>query len=172
MKKEKEWYQKELSALHDEYWMKKSSLEKTLSKVVGAVYKRRIKPHKNITITFFHNGHIIGAALTLIVISYPGEKEIVIVHSGDYKEKNLFFNVPLPPVAVRGLEISNFVCEATYGNVDSNHPMFKKCLAENTANALRNGMTVLYPTFSLGRHQEAVYYLKTWKEQGIILISE
>lgn len=143
-------------------------VEKTLSRIVGAVYKRRIKPHKNITITFFHNGHIVGAALTLIVITCPGEKEIVIVHSGDYKERNLFFNVPLPPVAVRGLEISNFVCEATYGNVDSNHPMFKKCLADNTAKALKNGMTVLYPTFSLGRHQEALYYLKMWKEQGII----
>lgn len=143
-------------------------VEKTLNLVVGATYKKRMKPHKNITVTFFYNGHIIGAALTLIVISCPGEKEIIIVHSGDYKEKNLFFNVPLPPPTVRRFQISNFVCEATYGNVDSNNPMFKKCLADNTAKALKNGMTVLYPTFSLGRHQEALFHLKTWKEQGII----
>lgn len=143
-------------------------VEKTLSQIVGCTYKKRIKPHKNITISFFANGHLVGAVLTLIVISYPGEKDITILHTGDYKEKNTFFDVKLPPQAVRNLNISNFVCESTYGDVDSNHPMFEKCLEKNTAEALYNGMTVIYPTFAQGRHQEALYNLNLWKEKGSI----
>ncbi len=136
--------------------------------VVGCTYKKRIKPHKNITITFFSNGHLVGAVLTLIVITCPGEEPITIIHTGDYKDENIFFNVEMPPKQVRNLNISNIVCESTYGDVDSNHPMFHKCLATNTAEALKNGMTVLYPTFSQGRHQEALFNIKMWKNKGII----
>lgn len=143
-------------------------VEKTLSQLVGCTYKKRIKPHKNITITFFANGHIVGAVLTLIVITCEGEEPIIILHTGDYKDSNIFFNVEMPPQKVRNLTISNFVCESTYGNVDSNHPMFQKCLQKNTAEALKKGMTVLYPTFAQGRHQEALYLIKQWKMKGII----
>lgn len=143
-------------------------VEKTLGQIVGCDYKKIIKPHKNITITFFHNGHIVGAVLTLIVINCPGEDPITIIHTGDYKDTNMFFDVKKPPKKVQELNISNIVCESTYGDVDSNHPLFKKCLAKNTAEALHNGMTVLYPTFAQGRHQEALYLLKIWKDKGII----
>lgn len=143
-------------------------VEKTLGQIVGCTYKKRIKPHKNITITFFSNGHLVGAVVTLIVITCPGEEPITILHTGDYKDQNVFFNVELPPKQVRNLNISNIVCESTYGDVDSNHPMFQKCLAANTADALKNGMTVLYPTFSQGRHQEVLFDIKMWKNKGII----
>lgn len=143
-------------------------VEKTLQQIVGCTYKKIIKPYKNITITFFSNGHLVGAVLTLIVITCPGEKEITIIHTGDYKDSNAFFNVEMPPKQVRDLGISNIVCESTYGDVDSTHPMFQKCLAKNTAEALKNGMTVLYPTFAQGRHQEVLFDLKMWKDKGII----
>lgn len=143
-------------------------VEKTFQQIVGCTYKKQIKPHKNITITFFLNGHLVGAVLTLIVITYPGEEPIIIIHTGDYKDENVFFNVEMPPRQVRELNISNIVCESTYGNVDSSHPMFQKCLAKNTAKALNDGMTVLYPTFSQGRHQEILFDLKMWKNKGII----
>lgn len=143
-------------------------VERTLKQVVGCTFKRIIKPHKNIRIVFFNNGHLVGAVLTLIIITCPGEKDITIIHTGDYKDTNVFFNVETPPMWARELEISNFVCESTYGDVDSTHPMFQKCLAENTAEALKNGMTVLYPTFSQGRHQEVLFDIKMWKEKEII----
>lgn len=143
-------------------------VEKTLNQVVGCTFKKIIKPHKNIRIVFFKNGHLVGAVLTLIIITCPGEKDITIIHTGDYKDSNAFFNVELPSKWARNMEISNIVCESTYGDVDSTHPMFQKCLAKNTAEALKNGMTVLYPTFSQGRHQEVLYDIKTWKDRGII----
>ncbi len=143
-------------------------VEKALDLVVGCTYKKKIKPHKNITITFYSNGHLVGAAVTLIVVTYPGREPITVIHTGDYKDKNIFFNVEMPPKAVRELNISNIVCESTYGNVDSTNPMFKKCLMDNTVEALNNGMTVIYPTFAQGRHQEALFNIKMWKDKGII----
>lgn len=143
-------------------------VEKALDLIVGCTYKKKIKPHKNITITFYSNGHLVGATVTLIVVTYPGREPITIIHTGDYKDQNIFFNVEMPPKAVRELNISNIVCESTYGNVDSTNPMFKKCLMENTVEALKNGMTVIYPTFAQGRHQEALFNIKMWKNKGII----
>lgn len=143
-------------------------VEQTLSQVVGAPYKKKIKPHKNITVTFFMNGHLIGAVLTLITITYSNEEPIYIVHSGDYKSSNMFFNVEQPQEAIRNLPISNFVIESTYGDVDSSNIKFKKCLKNNTLEALNNGFTVVYPTFSLGRHQEALYLIKLWQKQELI----
>lgn len=143
-------------------------VEKTLKQVVGVSYRKRIKPHKNITLVFYSNGHLVGSAIVLIAISYPGEKDIIILHTGDYKDKNVFFNVSLPPQKVRELEISNIVCESTYGDVDSDNPIFRKCLLANTAKALHEGKTVLYPTFAQGRHQEALLNIKSWKEREYI----
>lgn len=143
-------------------------MEKALDLIIGTTYKKQIKPHKNIRITFYSNGHLVGATVVLIVITYPGREPITILHTGDYKDSNVFFNVEMPPKAVRELNISNIVCESTYGNVDSTDPMFKKCLKDNTVEALNNGMTVLYPTFAQGRHQEALFKIKMWKDKGII----
>lgn len=143
-------------------------VERTLKQVKGYTYKKLIKPHKNITICFYSNGHLVGAVLTLIVITCPGEEPITIIHTGDYKDENIFFNVETPPKQVQDLKISNIVCESTYGDVDSTHPMFEKCLAKNTAEALKNDMTVLYPVSPQGKHQEALFNIKMWKNRGII----
>lgn len=143
-------------------------VEKTLNLVVGCAYKKMIKPHKNIHIVFYSNGHLVGAVLTLIVITCPGEEDIVILHTGDYKDNNIFFNVELPPNQVRNLNISNIVCESTYGDVDSSDPKFDKCFCRNVQEALKNEMNVFCSTFAQGRHQEALYDIKFWKDNGII----
>lgn len=143
-------------------------VEKTLDQVVGCAYKKQIKPHKNIKIVFYSNGHLVGAAIVLIVIECPGREPITILHTGDYKDKNEFFNVEIPPHFIRELSISNIVCESTYGNVDSTNSMFQKCLEKNTVEALNNGMTVIYPAFAQGRYQEALYKIKMWQNKGTI----
>lgn len=143
-------------------------VSRTLKQVSGCKLEKIIHPEKDITIAFYSNGHIIGAVLTLIVIMYPGKEPITILHTGDYKPQNIFFNVKMPPEKVREMGISNIVCESTYGDVDSTDPKFNKCLAQNTAEALRNGMTVLYPTFAQDRHQSTLFDIRTWKDTGII----
>lgn len=143
-------------------------VEKTLNLVVGCAYKKIIKPHKNVHIIFYSNGHLVGAVLTLIVITCPGQDDITLIHTGDYKDRNIFFNVELPPKQTRALNISNIVCESTYGNVDSTDSKFNKCFYNNVSKALSDGLSVYCPTFAQGRHQEALYDIKTWKDKELI----
>lgn len=145
-----------------------SEVEKTLDLVVGCCTKRTMKPDKNIRITFYSNGHLVGAVLTLVVITCPGEEDINLIYTGDYKDNNIFFNVEMPPKQVRQLNISAMFCESTYGDVDSTNPMFEKCLKKNTALALKEGKTVIYPAFAQGRYQEVLYDIKMWKKKGVI----
>ena len=143
-------------------------VERTLKQVVGCAYCKKIKPHKNIRIVFYGNGHLIGACVVKIIISCPGEEDIVIIHTGDYKDKNLFFDVELPPEEDRNANVSSFVVESTYGDVDSTDSRFDECLEENIAWAIKRDMTVICPTFAFGRHQETLYKIKTFKENGSI----
>lgn len=146
----------------------RSEVEATLDLIVGCSTKKIIKPEKNIRIVFYTNGHLVGAVLTLVVITCPGEEDINLIFTGDYKDNNIFFNVEMPPRQVRELKISAMFCESTYGDVDSTNPMFAKCLQSNTAQALKEGKTVVYAAFAQGRYQEALYNIKMWKKKGII----
>ena len=145
-----------------------NEVEKTLDLLVGCCTKRVLKPDKNIRIIFYSNGHLVGAVLTLVVITCPGEDDITLLFTGDYKDSNIFFNVETPPISVRNLPISAIFCESTYGDVDSTNPIFKKCVQRNSVEALKNGKTIIYPAFSQGRAQEILYYIKMWKSKGII----
>lgn len=146
----------------------KNEVEKTLDMFVGCTYKKILKPDKNIRIVFYSNGHLVGAVITLIIISCPGEEDITLLYTGDYKDNNIFFNVEMPPKQVRDLNISAIFIESTYGGVDSTNPMFEKCLERNSVQALKEGKTIVYPAFSKGRCQEVLYYIKMWKNKGVI----
>ena len=54
-------------------------MEKALDLIIGTTYKKQIKPHKNIRITFYSNGHLVGATVVLIVITYPGREPITCI---------------------------------------------------------------------------------------------
>ena len=43
-----------------------------------------VSKHPNVKITFFDNGHLIGAAMVLVQISYPGEEDVNLFFTGDY----------------------------------------------------------------------------------------
>ena len=145
-----------------------NEVEATLDLVVGCTTKKILKPDKNIKIVFYTNGHLVGADITLVVISCPGEEDITLLFTGDFKDRNIFFNVETPPKEVKNLNILAIFCESTYGNVDSTNPMFDKCLQNNTVKALKEGKTVLYAAYAQGRYQEVLYDIKMWKKRGII----
>lgn len=146
----------------------RGEVEKTLDMVIGVNTKRILKPSKGIKVVFYSNGHLVGAVVTLVVISCPGEEDITLIYTGDYKDKNIFFNVETAPKEVRNINISAIFCESTYGDVDSTNPIFEKCLKDNSREAINKGQTIIYPAFSQGRCQEILYHIKMWKENGII----
>lgn len=115
--------------------------------------------------TFFMNGHLIGAALILVQISYPGYEDINLLFTGDYNIKNIFFDVIPIPEWVRNLPLT-VIQESTYGDMDSTD--IEKCFKQNILKCIANGGTTVVPVFSLGRSQEILYELKCMQEEGLL----
>lgn len=146
----------------------RDDVQKTLDMMVGCCYKKIIKLHKNIHVVMYSNGHLLGAAVILVKISYPGRENINLLYTGDYNNKNKFFNVERLPQEVRNLNISALFTESTYGNMDSTDPLLKPCLQDNIIQAIKEGKTVVLPAFSQGRYQEVLLLCKLMQNKGLL----
>lgn len=125
-------------------------------KVLSSVSKR-----KNVKITFLNNGHLVGAALILVQISYPEYEDINLLFTGDYNNKNMFFDVNPIPKWILELPLT-VIQESTYGDMDSTE--IKEIFKENIKKCIESDGTVLTLVFSLGRAQEILYELKCMQE--------
>ena len=128
-------------------------------------YYETIRINENIKVTFLVNGHLMGAALILVQIVYPGCEDINILFTGDYNNKNMFFDVPEIPDWILDLPLT-IVQESTYGDMDSTD--INPCFEKNVCECLRAEGTVVAPVFSLGRAQEILYIIKKMQERGLI----
>ncbi len=140
-------------------------VSKTLTLLRPCKYNETINITQNVKVTFFSNGHLIGAALILVQISYPELDDINILFTGDYNNKNMFFDVEPLPEWVLELPLT-VVQESTYGDMDSFE--MTRCFKDNISQCIRNGGTAVVPVFSLGRSQEILYELKCMQEEGLI----
>ena len=131
--------------------------------IVGCEYGETIYINQWVKATFFVNGHLIGASVILVQISYPGEEDINLLFTGDYSPRNMFFDVPMLPKWVQDLSIT-VVQESTYGNMDSIEVV--KTFEENVYDKINQGGSVLCMVFSLGRAQEILYMLKKMQNEG------
>lgn len=129
----------------------------TLQRLKAFDYNVEFQPHPNIKVIFKSNGHLVGAASIMVVISYPGEEDINILFSGDYNNKNVFFNVPPMTSDVFKAPVS-VIMESTYGDMNSReiHKIFRR----NVTSWIKEKGRVIIPVFSLGRAQEILYELK------------
>ncbi len=103
-------------------------------------------------------GHILGSAFAEIYFD-NGER---ILMSGDLGR----FNTPIikDPTIIENAEY--LVIESTYGDrMHSHEPVVPK-LEELLGWAMQNGSAVLIPSFSIGRTQELLYYLKQIEDAG------
>lgn len=143
-------------------------VEDTLGAIVGCVYKKTIKPHKYIHATFFSNGHLLGAGILYVCISYPGHEDINLIFTGDYNNKNVFFNVERLPEKIRKSKIAALFTESTYGNIDSTDEIFKPCLEDIIVEGIKNQNTIIFPVPSQGKYQEMLFYIKLLQKKGIV----
>lgn len=137
----------------------------TLTLVKPVSYEQTLTIDESINVTFFRNGHLVGAALVLVQISYPGEEPINWLFTGDFNNKNMFFDVPSLPKWVLDLPL-NVMQESTYGNMDSDEMI--PCFKDNLLKALESQATIVIPVFSLGRSQEVLYVLRKLQEDGLL----
>lgn len=169
------------NALHDSYRVLKhkakmthmpqlysdGDVDETLRLVEGHNFEEPIRLDDNIKVTFFMNGHLPGAAVILMQIKYrdgSGKhyEDINILFTGDYNNKNLFFDVKPIPKWVYQLPLT-VIQEATYGKMNSSD--IEYVFEHNVLDAISKGKEVVIPVFSLGRAQEIMYIIKTWQEQ-------
>lgn len=145
----------------------KADADRVTELTQGVEFENTISVSKNIDVTFFKNGHLIGASLILVTIHYYGCDDINILFTGDYNNYNSFFALPKIPRWVNRLPVS-IVCESTYGlmNSDEIEHVFEKNVEEFFS--LTPTGTIIIPTFSLGRSQEILKKLRSMEERGII----
>lgn len=138
-------------------------VDKTLELLKPCKYNETIQVHENVKVTFLNNGHLVGAALILVQISYDGYEDINLLFTGDYNNKNIFFNVNPIPKWILELPLT-VIQESTYG--DMNTTDMHKCFKENIKKCINDDGTVVALVFSLGRAQEILYELRNMQKEG------
>ena len=143
-------------------------VEETLKLVKAHPFEETIWLDDNIKLTFFMNGHLPGAIIILMQIKYHDSSDkryenINILFTGDYNNKNIFYDVKPLPKWVHQLPIT-IIQESTYG--DTNSTDVEHVFEKNILNAVEESKEIIVPVFSLGRSQEIMYVLKTMQDEG------
>ena len=126
-------------------------------------YSKEVWLNEHVKITFFVNGHLIGAAIILVQVVNENCDPINLLFTGDYNNRNMFFDVPDLPQEVLDLPLT-IIQESTYGYMDSTS--IKKVFKENILRCMERGGTAIAPIFSLGRGQEILYEVKLMQDSG------
>lgn len=134
-----------------------SDVKTTISHVYGCPMNKPIYTTPYTKVFFFNNGHLVGATMILVVISYPGYGDINLFFMGDYNNKNIFMDLEELPEWVTQLK-QTVIAESTYGYMDSNE--ITTSFGENICNYARKGKTIIVPVLALGRSQEVLYFIK------------
>ncbi len=119
-------------------------------------YDKPFHPAPGITVTFRDAGHVLGSAITEILIEDGGETKKV-VFSGDLGNTE----IPLmrDPTVIEGADL--LILESTYGNrrhkdrVDEQDKVDTFVSLVNQT--IRGGGNVVIPSFAVGRTQEIIY---------------
>lgn len=142
-------------------------VETTLSLIEPHPFEESIWLDENIKFTFFMNGHLPGAIVALMQVRYHDRerryKDINVLFTGDYSNKNMFFDVKPIPKWVHQLPLT-IVQECTYGDMNSWET--EKVFEKNFLDAIAKNYEVVIPVFSLGRSQELMFVLKKLQDEG------
>ena len=136
-----------------------ADVDETLARVVAVPYNRPQEVVRNVRFRLINSGHIIGAAMVHVEVEYEGRTR-TLTYTGDLGRRDM----PMlrPTAAVPPADV--VVCESTYGG--RTHEPFEKSatkLWDVVRTTLARGGKALIPSFSLGRAQLIVHYLR----QGI-----
>ncbi len=119
---------------------------------------------KNISITFFWAGHIIGSSFIRIKYKNTTGEEKKIVFSGDIGHKrNILLNPPTPLC-----ETDYLVLESTYGNKLHARIPAKEVLGMYLNTILKRSGVAVIPSFSVGRTQDVLFLVKELMEEKSI----
>ncbi|MBB6324786.1 metallo-beta-lactamase family protein [Algoriphagus iocasae] len=137
--------------------------EAVFPQLVPQDFERPFKINKNVTVTYYHAGHILGASIVKIIIK--GEtQEKKLVFSGDlgrYHDPILY-----PPTRIPKADV--LWIESTYGDRVSPPVRAEDELGRAIRDTFDRGGLVIIPAFAVGRTQLVMYYLFQLMEKGKI----
>ena len=123
----------------------KNDVRKLQKQVEGIEFDTSFSPCEGIDVKFYKNGHVLGAAITVITLKYKSE-ELNILVTGDYADRNVVTQVEsFVPESVLN-KINIVISESTYGasaavrNVENDYALHLK-LIEDT---IKNGKKLVY----------------------------
>lgn len=124
-------------------------------------YDQLIEIDDNIHIRFNDAGHMLGSAIVEIWIK-ENEKNKKIVFTGDLGNND----IPLLSEPTMIEDADYLVMESTYGNRHHIRNDEKaQIFVDIVADTIRNGGTVVIPSFAVGRTQEILYEINKLKDQ-------
>ncbi len=135
-----------------------------LQRLVGVGYNHSLEIARDVRITFFDAGHILGSAMVLIETQERG-RPVRLLFSGDLGQPGLAIvrdPTPMPPA-------DYLMLESTYG--DREHPPIeqgREQLADAVNYAVSRESRIIIPAFAVGRTQEIVYTLHEMHHEGRI----
>ncbi len=133
-----------------------------LQRMVGASYNHSLEIARDVRVTFFDAGHILGSAMVLIETK-ERNRPVRLLFSGDLGQPGLAIvrdPTPMPPT-------DYLMIESTYG--DRDHPPVndaRNLLADAVRHAVKHGSRIIIPAFAVGRTQEIVYTLHEMVHEG------
>ncbi len=137
--------------------------EKALELVRTVSYRTEFKINDDLTIKFFDAGHILGSAITHLILK-ENSKTIRLGFSGDIGRPNL--PILKDPEGIP--EIDYWICESTYGGrLHDKIQGLEQNLADVINKAVTRNAKIIVPAFSVGRTQELVYAFHKIFEKGI-----
>ncbi len=134
-------------------------VHKTISKFKNVLFRQHTEIAKNVYLTLFPAGHILGAAFVLLDIS--GEKLLFTGDLGRNQHPILVAPDPYPSE-----EISALISETTYGARVHESPTSLFTDAINTT--INRGGSVLIPAFAVDRTEVILMKLRDLMEQKLI----
>ena len=125
-----------------------------MARTEGCEYEETIYLDERIKATFLDNGHLPGAAMILVQISYYGEETLNLLFTGDYKAKSLWREIKDVPEWVKALP-KDVVIESTYGYMESSEVEYH--YEEDIPQIIARGKSILQMTFAQERAQTFLY---------------
>jgi uncharacterized protein len=121
-------------------------------------YRQPVRLGEGVQVTYYPAGHIAGAAMLVL----EGE-EGVLVMSGDVSmsDQRAVVNAEIPRVKADAL-----VLESTYGGkLHANRLAEERRLIDTLVEVTQRGGTALIPAFALGRAQEVIQIILTYRDR-------
>lgn len=133
--------------------------------VKGLEYREEKEILPGVKVTFFENGHLLGAAMIWLRISCEDMEDINFFFTGDYKLTNCFYPVPELPKEVKEKPLI-MIHETTNGQISSKE--INKNFWDNMIKAFSERKNVLIGAFAQGRMQEILYDFKCKQDENIV----